>query len=83
MRNNGRFRFGIPKNIEINIWIISNEIFEFHLPFGAQFQPPDGSDMKNNGRFRFGIPKIIEIDIWIISIENFEFHVPFLIGAQF
>ena len=79
MKNNGRFGFGIPKNIEIDICIVPIENFEFYspLPFKALFWLPDGSHMKNNGRFRFGIPKNIEIDTWIISIENFEFYSPF------
>ena len=36
MKNNSRFRFSIPKNIDIDIWIISIENFEFHPPFGPQ-----------------------------------------------
>ena len=71
LKNNGRFRFGSPKNIEIDIWMISIKNFEFQPPFGAPFRPPDGLDMTNNGGFRFGSPKNVEIDIWIISIENF------------
>ena len=37
MKNNGRFGFGIPKTIEIDICIISIENFEFHPLFGALF----------------------------------------------
>ena len=57
MKNNGRFRFGIPKNIEIDTYInYFNQTFSNLLPFlGALLWPPDGADLKNNNRFRFSV----------------------------
>ena len=74
IKNNGRFGFGIPQNIRIDIWIVQIEHIEFYPFFGTAFQPLDKVYMKNKSRFIFGIPRNIEIDTWIVPIEHFEFY---------
>jgi len=63
MKNNSGFRFGIPKNIEIDIIMnIKYKLFQLNYlnfaPFlGALFWSSDEADLKNNNRFGFGTPK--------------------------
>jgi len=65
MKNNGKFGFGIPRNIKsmYKLFQLNTLIFTPYFdPFWAPFWPPCGYGMKNNGRFGFGIPKNIKID---------------------
>ena len=71
---NVRFKFGTPKNIEIDIRHVPIKQFARYPHFEPSFQPPYGADVKINVRFKFGIPKILKFMYDVFQSKTLHFY---------